>query len=228
MPLDVREICKFCQKEIIPEKMGRIACRLCFPSVDDAVDFKNQEERNAYYREKDAQLRGQKLPKNRICVRCDELKLDTRSWVVREDRLVVCRSCNYELNLMKGRRMDLAFEKAFIAEYYTRFTVDGRALREARKSIRISMRGLAKECKWGVTYQNDLECGDITSISEAAYNKVIAAFEKLKEIPDYDEEIKDLKVKQRRGKMDYHKEYEVIREKQKIAKKEFGKTMDND
>lgn len=202
MPLVEREVCKFCEKGVIPEKMGVIACRNCFPK-SGGVDFKNQAEKNAYYAEKARRERVKKLPQ--VCPRCEEPKLDTRSWVVREDGLVVCRTCNYQINLLKGVRMEAAFDKAFIAVHTTRYVIDGAALRAARQSIGIAMRGMADKCGWGSTYQFELECGDNLSISEKAYLKLIAAFEELKEIPDYDEEIAALIKKQKEAKELYGK-----------------------
>lgn len=100
MPIQVREVCKMCGKEIIPEKMGIIACRNCLPRTG-RVNFSNQEEKNCYYREKARVVREKKLPSNRVCPRCENLFIDTRSWVIRKDGLIVCRRCNYQLNLRK-------------------------------------------------------------------------------------------------------------------------------
>lgn len=205
MPIEVRETCKFCGNEVIAEKMGRIACKVCFPNIDDKVDFRLQEEKNAYYKEQARKGRLQRLPRDMVCPRCEKPKLDTRSWVIRADGLVICRSCNYELNFLKGRGMESKFDKSFTAIHCTRYTINGAALREARISIGISMRGLAKECKWGTTYQNELECGDVLSISDMAYERLVAAFEKMKKIPDYDVEIAALREKQKQAKLEYGK-----------------------
>lgn len=207
MPLEVREVCGMCGNEVIPDKMGVIACRNCLPKTA-GIDFKDQQERADYYKEKARSCREKKLP--RVCPRCEKSFPDTRSWVIRVDRLVVCRRCNYELNLRKGIRMEAAFDKAFTAVHITRFIINGRALREARRSIGISLKGIADRCGWNLSYINELECGDTRDIDEEAYLKIVAAFEFLRTIPDYDVEIAALKIKQKKAKDQYGKKMGVV------------------
>lgn len=206
MPLERRTICKFCKREIISEKMGKVACLQCLPNQGKAVDFKSQQEKNEYYKDQARKRRDSFLPKDRICPRCEIPKLEPRSWVVQKG-LAICRACNYELNLMKGRRMDSseAFDKAFTPVFTTRYTINGQALREVRKLLKVSMRSFADLCGCGVSYVNELEVGDTNAIGEEMYLKFVAAFEKLKEIPDYDEEIEALKKKQKEAKTKYGK-----------------------
>jgi len=208
MPLVKREICKMCGKEVIPEKMGMIACSTCLPKCHEKVDWKSQEERNNYEKNRVREEREAKLPNPRICPKCEGTKPESNSWVVRKDRLVVCRACNHELNLLKKgiNRMEAAnFDKMFIPFVCMKFKVDGRELRRARIALQVGMRGVAKLCKWSIQYQNGLECGDVTEISEEAYNKILFAFEELKQIPDYDAEIRELKRKQQQAKEDFAK-----------------------
>ncbi len=211
MPLEVREVCKMCNREIIPEKMGVIACRNCLPKTGQ-VNFKSQEEKNFYYKEKARQARIKKLPFDRVCPRCTYLFPNTRSWVIRVDRLVVCRRCNYEINLRKGIRMEAALDKAFTAVHTTRYLINGAALREARKKLRVSMGGVAKLCGWHLSYINELECGDTLEISDESFQKLMKAFETLREIPDYDEEIAALKEKQRASREQYGRSRALKRE----------------
>ena len=207
MPLVKREVCKMCGNEIIPEKMGVIACENCLPKCIKKIDWKSQEERNSYEREKAQKERELKLPGSRICPKCNEFKPESSSWVCsRKDRLIVCRSCNHELNLLeKGHRMEADFDKMFIPFLSIKYKVDGKELRRARNALQIGMRGVAKLCKWTIQYQNSLECGNVTEISEEAMEKLLHAFEALKLIPDYDAEIQELKKKQARAKMDFAK-----------------------
>lgn len=202
MPLEVREVCGMCRNEVISEKMGVIACRNCLPKTGK-INFKNQQERADYYKEKARSDREKKLP--RVCPRCEKSFLDTRSWVIRADKLVVCRGCNYQINLRKGIRMEAAFDKAFTSVHITRFTINGAALRDARRSIGVSMKGIADRCGWNLSYINELECGDTLEISEEAYLKIVSAFEFLRTLPDYDVEIAELKIKQKKAKKDYGK-----------------------
>lgn len=101
--------------------------------------------------------------------------------------------------------MEDSFEKAFTPIHTTRYIVNGVALRDARRKLKVSMKGVADQCGWGMSYQNVLECGDVIDISEVAYKKIWKAFEFLKEIPDFDDEIAALKEKQRKAKKEYGK-----------------------
>lgn len=230
MPLEAREVCRMCGEEVIPEKMGIIACCNCLPKTGK-VDFKNSQERANYYKNVARVQREKKLPK--ICPRCEGPFLDSRSWVVRGDGLIVCRGCNHRINLLKGVRMEAAFDKAFTIKLKTRYVVNGAALREARKKLRVTMRGVAELCGWGISYLNELECGNTLEISEESFFKLLKTFEILKEIPDYDAEIAALKIKQKQLKKKYlaeskeraRAELKKIQAKQKVAKKEFGRAI---
>lgn len=226
MPIKIREICKFCKREIIPEKMGRIACLDCLPNQGKIViDFKDQKEKNEYYREQARKKRDSLLPANRICPKCELPKLDSRSWVCREG-LAICRSCNYQLILLKkGKKMDLneAWAKAFTPIVVTRYKVDGQALRIARESIKVAMRSFAKLCGYSVSWVNELERGATTTITEEMYKKFVAAFEQLKKIPDYDAEIAKLKVKQKPAKN--RAQIVELEKQQKEVKEVLGKKM---
>ena len=204
MPLEVREICKMCGNETISEKMGVIACRVCLPKTG-GVNFSDPHEKAVYYKERARKEREKKFPGDRVCPRCKDSFMNSRSWVIRADRLVVCRRCNYQLNFRKGSIMEDAFDKAFTPVHTTRYIVNGAALRDARKKLRVAMRAIADRCGWGISYVNELECGDTLEISEDAFHKLLKAFDFLKEIPDYDDEIAALKIKQKEAKAEYGK-----------------------
>lgn len=109
----------------------------------------------------------EKIPPDRRCPVCGQIKIKWRQWSVKG----VCRAC--------VRRPDLVRFEDTIFERKLRYALDGSVLRQAREAGKISKSAFADAIGVSRSYLNKLEGGDVETVNEDMRSLILLKLEQM-------------------------------------------------
>lgn len=154
--------------------------------ITKECDWTDPEDRRGTRTDQRAAIRREELDHiapERICPRCENRFLRSRSWVVvgtkshTEKRIAICRTCFFRLQMSEKvhRLRDLMeFNEGLFSEpvSFLRFGLNGARLVELRFAVGMGAAEFARRAGWSRSYQRKLEQSTI-SVSEETKEVVL-------------------------------------------------------
>lgn len=132
--------------------------------ISRKCDWKDQNDKAFHYSLSRVERRRRLIAHKTggICPKCKERVINSRSWVVRKDKTVVCRTCHFGgIRVMKKEMV----------------VIDGFRIASLRDAAGIKLYAFATKAGWSIAYQWKLE-NKTKRVSKETYEVIAETFQR--------------------------------------------------